>query len=291
MPFIEVALPDTQAWIRHFEQSGLPVLARTSEALARLREDIDEIAPRDVSDVVVDDPLMSLKVLIWANKHLARHMQLTGSSLASEIETVETAIVSVGIGPFFRQFEQLNTVEARLADLPEAQLGLQQVLDRCLAAAVFARDWACHRNDLDIQVIVEAAMLHDVAELLVWIFAPALSIEMRSIQRAFPHARTEAIQRSILGITFNELEVAIMQQWRLSSLLRQLTDDAHANTPQVRNAVLAANLARHLANSNEDPALDDDFAEIAKLLRTSPEWVRNRVLPTAQVEPQPIHTA
>lgn len=287
MSFIEVALPDTQAWICHFEQSGLPVLARTSEALARLREDIDEIAPRDVSEIVVDDPLMSLKVLIWANKHLARHMQSTGSGLANEIETVEAAIVSVGIGPFFRQFERLDTVEARLVDLPEARLGLLQVLRRCLAAAGFARDWASYRNDLDIQVIVEAAMMHDVAELLLWIFAPTLSLEMQSIHRTFPRARSEDIQRSTLGITFNQLEVAIMQQWHLSSLLRQLTDDAHANTPQVKNAVLAANLARHLANSADDPALQDDFAEIATLLRTSPEWVRNRVLPAPPAEPHP----
>ncbi|MEQ1516283.1 MAG: HDOD domain-containing protein [Usitatibacteraceae bacterium] len=279
MIFIEAALPDTPAWIRHFEQSGVPVLARTSEALAELKEDIDDISPRDVSDVIIEDPLMSLKVLIWANKHLTRNIAITGSSLANEIETVETALVSVGIGPFFRQFEHLDTVEERLADIPEAQLGLLRVLQRSLNAANFARDWAGYRNDLDIEVIVEAAMLHDVAEVLVWIFAPKLSLDMQSIHHSLPRVRTGAIQKSVLGITLNQLEVAIMHDWRLSTLLRQLTDDAHVDSPQVRNAVLAANLARHLANGVDDPALADDFAEIARLLRTSPEWVRERVLP------------
>jgi HD-like signal output (HDOD) protein len=279
MPFIDAALPETQAWIRHFERDGLPVLARTSAALAELHNEIDDIAPRDISDVVTQDPLMSLKVLVWAGKHLARNVESSQSNLGKEIDNVETAIISAGIAPFFRQFDKLDTVEARLADFPEAQRGLLRVLDRSLAAANFASDWAGYRNDPDIAVIAEAAMLHDVAEMLVWIFAPMLSMEMQAMQQAFPGKRTHEIQRSTLGLTFNQLEVAIMREWRLSRLLKKLTDDAHADIPQVKNAVLAANLARHLANSHDDPALPDDVAAIANLLRMSPEWVRKRVFP------------
>ncbi len=284
MSFIETALPHTEDWIRHFERIELPVLARTSVALVELHKNIDDLAPRDISNVVIEDPLMSLKVLVWAGKHLAQNMRVTRSTLGNEIETVETAIVSTGIAPFFRQFSNLDTVETRLARLPEAIIGLQQVLARSLAAADFARDWAGYRNDFDIQVIGEAAMLHDVAEMLIWVFAPTLSLRLQAMLASDPGTRTRDAQQLILGITSNQLEVAIMEEWHLSSLVKKLTDDAHAESPQVRNVVLAANLARHLANSEVDPALADDFADIAKLLRTSPEWVRERVLPTQLVE-------
>lgn len=80
MPFIETALPDAEAWIRHFERAGLPVLARTSDALGELRNDIDNVAPRTISRCVITDPLMSLKVLIWAGKRLAQSMQANRAS-------------------------------------------------------------------------------------------------------------------------------------------------------------------------------------------------------------------
>jgi HD-like signal output (HDOD) protein len=288
MSFIETPLPEPVDWIRHFERVGLPALAHTVESLAELRGNVDNVSPRNISDVVVEDPLMSLKVLIWANKHLARNIEMKGSNLGREIQTVETAIVSIGITSFFLQFIHIDTVEARLAKLPEAQFGLSKVLQRSLMAADFARDWAAHRNDMDIQVIAEGAMLHDVAEMLVWVCAPTLAMEMQMIHKACPRARTADIQKSILGITLNDLEAAIMRQWHLSSLLKKLTDNAHAETPQVLNAVLAARLARHLANSTDDPALPDDFAAIAKLLRTSPEWVRERVLSTVEEEALPM---
>lgn len=276
MSFIESPLPNALAWIRHFEQVNLPVLARTIEALNVLKADIDDIAPRDIANVIEDDPLMSLKTLIWAGKHLADNVSAMHSALANDIETVNAAIVNAGIARFYREFDQLDCVETRLIALPEAQHGLDRVLARSTTAAEFARDWASYRNDTDIEVIAEAAMLHDVAEMLVWIFAPTLALRMQSMHECDAHTRTRDIQKSVLGITLNELQLAILTEWRLPSLFKRLMDDAHADSSQVKNVVLATKLSRHLANSHVDAALPDDFAEIAALLRTSPEWVRER---------------
>jgi HD-like signal output (HDOD) protein len=291
MPFIKKALPDAQSWISHFERTELPVLARTAEALKKLQDNIDDIAPRDISDVVIEDPLMSLKVLLWAGKHLAQHMQNTRSSLGNEIETVESAVVSAGISPFFRQFATLETIETRLAELPDARQGLEDVLARSLTAAAIASDIAGQRNDLDIQVIAEAAMLHDVAEMLVWVYAPALSLRINALHKASLRLRTHDIQRSVLGITFNQLGVAVFNAWHLSSLLRNLTNDTAADSPQVKNVLLATNLARHLANSRDDPALPFDYQAIADLLHMTPEWVRDRIFSILPDDPRHPRTA
>jgi len=284
MNFIDTAQPDADAWIHQFERDALPVLTRTTETLAVLSGNVDDLAPRDIAEAVLEDPLMSLKTLIWAGKHLARNVLATRSNLGNEIETVNAAIVSVGTSPFFRQFNSLDTVERRLATQPEALCGLMRVVKRSMTAADFARDWAGYRNDLDIQVIAEAAMLHEVAEMLVWIFAPGLSLQVQQMHLENLHMRTRDIQKCILGITFHQLQIAIMTRWRLPTLLKRLMDDAHADSAQVKNVLLAINLARHLANGSDDPALPDDIADVARLLRTSPEWVKERITSQCDVE-------
>jgi hypothetical protein len=42
--------------------------------------------------------------------------------------------------------------------------------------------------------------------------------------------------------------------------------------------VLAADVARHLSNGSDDPALPDDFVGIGKLLNITPDLARRRVL-------------
>jgi HD-like signal output (HDOD) protein len=220
--------------------------------------------------------LMTLKTLIWVSEQKAK-MPRSRSAMSGDIETVEAALVMMGIGPFFRRFTSFVTIEDHLREVPQARLGVMKVMARGVAAAEYASDWAAYRKDLDIQVIFEAALLHDLAEMLVWVFAPQLALRIKNLRETFPTMRSADIQRNILGITFNELEVALFKQWSLPNLLQRLTDDKHADSPQVRNVVLAANIARHMSNGSDDPALPDDFVELGRLLNLSPEMAKRRV--------------
>ena len=56
--------------------------------------------------------------------------------------------------------------------------GLEQVLRRAHRAGRFAISFAMARNDTDAEVIREAALLHDFAELLLWCHAPTLALEI-----------------------------------------------------------------------------------------------------------------
>jgi HD-like signal output (HDOD) protein len=280
MSFIVKPLPDLAAWTRFLSRADLPIMQRTANQLRVYQRDQDNVAPREIAAVIARDPLMTLKTLIWVSeqKRLRAKTRAASRSLAGEIETVEAAIVMMGIGPFFRQFSTFETVEEKLKELPAARLGVLRVMSRGVTAAEFASDWAAYRKDLDIQVIFEAALLHDLAEMLTWVFAPELSTRVKNMRDNFPTMRSADIQRNVLGITFNELEVALFQLWQLPNLLQRLTDDAHADTPQVKNVVLAAHVARHLANGSDDPALPDDFVEVAKLLNITPDLAKKRIL-------------
>jgi HD-like signal output (HDOD) protein len=268
------ALPDLNAWTRRFSEAEIPVLpgtAREIETLHQVNEASDSVDAHQLAQAISGDPLMTLKVL----SHVARHRP---SRLVTDTETVTAAIVLMGIGPFFRSFSGLKTIDELLADQPVALRGLQRVLKRAYRAANFALGFAVHRMDNDAAVIQEAALLHDFAEMLLWCHAPALAVEIAKRQHADPTLRSATVQRAVLNVELGALEQALMRVWRLPELLIRITDDKQATHPQVRTVMLAIRLARHTQNGWDNAALPDDFADIAELLNVAPHVAQAKAL-------------
>lgn len=256
------ALPDLAAWVQHFRDREIPVLANTSDALEAMRANEDDVDANLIGEMVADDPLMTLKVLAYAATHRP-------ARLVTDVETVTAAVVLMGISPFFGAFGVQPTVEDALADRPEALAGLNDVLRRAHRASRFALAFAIHRQDHDAALIHEAALLHDFAEMLLWVHAPDLALTIQRAQAADPTLRSNAIQHSTLNVELFDLQQALMKAWTLPDLLIRISDDRHAEHPTVQNVVLAIRLARHTAHGWDNAAIPDDVADIAQLLNLS----------------------
>ncbi|MBN8490938.1 MAG: HDOD domain-containing protein [Burkholderiales bacterium] len=256
---IHRALPDLRAWTAHFVAAPLPVLSRTADWLEACREREDAMDAHLLAEGVSADPLMTLKLM----SHVARVR--SGRSTADP-ETVTAALVLLGVAPFFRAFGPQSTVEQQLAGQPEALQGLEEVLARARRAAALALAFAVHRMDTDAPQIHAAALLHDFAEMLLWLHAPALALQIAERQRQDPTLRSAAVQRELLHIELADLQQALMQAWHLPALLVRLSDDRHADTAAVRNVLLAVRVARHSARGWDNAALPDDVRDVAELL-------------------------
>ncbi len=254
-------------WVALFDHATLPVLAQTVARLDELRDHEDAVDARMLAEIVADDPLMTIRVLA----HVA---QLRRGRDGSETETATEALVMLGIPPFFRSFADLTTAESCFGGRPEIFAGFGRVLLRSRRAARFAMSFAVHRMDHDARVIHEAALLHDFAELLLWLRAPELALQIEARKAADPALRSAAVQRELLNIELDELEHALMLKWRLPSLLIEITDEHAAKVnAQMRNVQLAIRVARHSAKGWDDAALPDDTFDIARLLNLSPDVV------------------
>lgn len=262
--FNERPLPDVDAWLAVFGQSALPVLRHSESEISRLRENEENANGRILAGVILHDPLLTLRVLAYIEEN-RRKRQTT------DITTIDRAIMMIGIVPFFRAFSELPVVEERLRDYPQALLGLLKAIGRARRAAHWAREWAILRRDMDVDEITLATLLHDVAEMMMWLYAPQMAVQFRDAQRAEPHKRSALIQEEIYGIPLYKLKLALAESWRLPALVVQLLDHRLAENPRVRNVKLAVDLARHSANGWTDPALPDDFKGIRDLLHVNQE--------------------
>ena len=259
-------LPNLAAWTQHFRKAEIPVLAETADALELMRANEDNVDANSLGEMIASDPLMTLKVLSRAAEHRSERLQ-------ADAETVTSALVLMGITPFFRKFGPQPVVEDLLAAQAEALVGLDRVLSRANRAAQYALAFAAHRADPDAAILHSAALLHDFAEMLIWVHAPTLALEIRRRQQADKTLRSAAAQKEVLNIELGDLEQDLMQAWHLPMLLKRITNDKHARDPQVQTVKMAVQVARHTADGWENAALPDDLAEIGELLQLSPQHV------------------
>lgn len=271
LPLLTRAPASLEGWAQLFDPAQLPVLGRTAFEVEDWRLNEDQADAHLLSEFVSRDPLMTLKLF----DHLARMRPGREDSIP---ETVTGCLLMLGIPPFFSQFTQLVTVEEHLEAQPAALQGLMAVLERSRRAADFALGFAVHRMDHDAQLIYSATLLHDVAEMLLWLKAPALAAEIARRQAIDSQLRSVDAQRMVLHVSLPQLQKDLLARWHLPAALTSLMDSSTAGaSAQARNVELATRLARHTQISWENAAIPDDIRDIADFLQIALEPARHLV--------------
>lgn len=273
-----------EAWVDRLARSEIPVLRRTAQELDLMRGDLERVSVRQVAAAVQNDPLMTCRLLVYVAK------VRRGSSATHDIETTEQALLMIGVVRFLETFTRVMTVEDLLADKREALVGALRVAGRSRNAARFATDWSVFRNDLHVFEIATAALLHDIAELMAWIYAPDTMLRLDETCKANPRRRTADVQAQLFGFTFNALKLALNRAWQAPEYLVELMDDEQPTVhPSHRTVRLASSLARHSQRGWDDPAIPDDLRGVSELLKIPLVAVAIRLgvdLPPQMVEPE-----
>lgn len=264
------AVSNLDQWVAFLCQAEIPVLRSSVDELARLEQNEDNVTARDISGVILRDPMLTVRVLRYLQEYRR-------NSRGTEITTVAHALMMLGITPFFRQFRDMKVVEEVLAERQHALEGFLGVVNRARHAALHAREWAALRHDIESDEVIIAALLHDVAEMLLWCLEPECTTQIAGKMRQDKTLRSAMAQESVLGFRLIDLQLALVEKWRLPVLLQSLMGGDHDNPPRARIVALAVALARHSVNGWDDAALPDDYAAIGKFLALSRHDVTARI--------------
>lgn len=261
-------------WLQALTEVPCPVLPSSITEigeLAVIEDSTGQVDAYTLAQSLGHDPLMMLNVLA----HVSQRCQKRG---AEPPETFVGALIMLGIGPFFSELNRLTSTQAQLVTHPQAHDSLLAVLDRAQRAARFATSFAIHRQDEDAAAIQEAAMLHDVGEMLLWCHAPEQMLLLRDSKETYPAMHVAELEMVQLGVTTNALTRAIMEKWQLSPLLRRCVDDTDTQHTQVLNVKLAVQWVRHTEDGLASPkalaTADKDIEAIAQFLTLSPAATR-----------------
>lgn len=247
-------------WVSLLTHADLPVLKHTARDLSALRADDKSLNTHSIAEIIARDPMMTAKLLRYLQQHKSK-------AQTAEVVQVEQALLMLGIEPFFNNVTLQPLAEEMLKAHVVALPPMLRVVHRSHRASEYAMEWAVQLRDLHYEEVRVAALLHDIAEIMMWCFAPAPMLNIRDIQQKDKALRSRSAQEQVLGFALVDLQKELVLQWGLPELLLTLMNDSSAKQPRVRNVELAVNLARHSANGWDDAALPDDYEDIGELLR------------------------
>ncbi|SEM75668.1 HDOD domain-containing protein [Nitrosomonas marina] len=248
-------------------QAEIPILKQTARKLSAVTENVDRLSARNIAQIIKNDPLMVVKLM--------RYLQLNrGRSQIHEIWEVEQILLMLGLENTMKIVSAKPYVEDFLGITHrEALVCLLKVTQRNRMASAYAYDWAIRLQDLHYEEIRIAALTYDIAEILMWCYAPKAMLQIQHIQTKNKTIRSRQLQEKLLGFSLYALQYALITRWKLPELLITLMDDNCHDQRRVKNVILAANLARHAANGWDDAALPEDYEQIGQLLHLDPEEV------------------
>ena len=251
-------------WVNFLSQAEIPVLKQTARDLTVLHEDAENISAREVAQAIARDPMMTVKLLRYLqnNKH---------SRQEHEVLEVEQALLMMGVEGFFRKLPPKPLMDEMLRGHMAALVCLLRVVHRSHRASAYAYEWAVRLRDMHFEEVRIAALLHDLAEMLMWCFAPADMLKIHAMQQQDKSLRSNDVQQQVLGFPLVDLQLALAREWALPKLLLTLMDEECAEQERVRNVIIAVNLARHSSNGWDDAALPDDYKDVGALLGMEPE--------------------
>ena len=223
----------------------------------------EQLAARELADIAAGDPFLCLRVLREAeNRRVQR--------LGHETTTPLAAVMQIGTDTFRKLL--LNSQET-----DETDIGLAS----CEASAYLARHlalrWGSARADISPDEVAMAALLSELGELLLWLFARELPEAAHAALHSGRASRSAQAQLDTCGFRFKDLTLKCATIWHLPSLLTQLIRGV--DNPRANLSRLCVDTARHLASGGpDDPALPSDIAEAKHIIPgASLEWLAEQL--------------
>ena len=248
-------------WAAYFEHQALPVMNRSKRLMTQLEAaEGESLSPKDLSDIVLQDPLLCLALLREAERRKSHRLD-------HETTTALAAILQVGVDGFRRLLLSSPEIEVGNA-------GLVKVEARARVASQIAQIWSSGRGDLNPEEVAVAALLAGAGDLLLWVYAAELPQKADDELHAGRAQRSAQAQTQSCGFTFKQLTLQCAERWQLPALVIQLLRGSESVRAQLTRT--CSNAARHVLDDSETStqALAHDLADAVRLIpNASIDWL------------------
>lgn len=247
------------AWAARLSGITPPMLRSTRKAIKAAWQQPERVDANMLTQIVLRDPLMTLRVLSHVNASRPERM-------VTAPETVCASILVMGLNAFRALVDDTPLLEDSIAGDRAARQRLRHLCRRARHAGRIGLTLASECQDPDASLVYEAALIHDVCEMLIWIVDRTTGDRLARARRSAT-ADAAITQREVLGCSLMEIATRLMRRWQLPSALTQAMGAGEGRSARI--ASIAVRFAEHSERGWSHPGILDDLRELAELTNLS----------------------
>ncbi|WP_018152054.1 HDOD domain-containing protein [Leeia oryzae] len=230
--------PAAAPYLKGWQTLPWPARLSTLEQLRSAKTQTSMTTAR-LASIIRHDPFLTAQLLGYVNS-------APRGNFASDVTTIEHALMLVGIEPFFERFGRRMPVERLLEKEPVRLSLMQQRLAICEYAGMVAEELANIRHDSKAEEIGIAALLHDLAEPLLLLTHPQLMTDLKEFALSNRMWFDPVQQQARFGVTYGAMRILLAKQCGLPSLFTDLMTQEESEHPRVLTVQFAVKWAHWL---------------------------------------------
>jgi HD-like signal output (HDOD) protein len=259
-----------QDWVSALDEAALPILPFSAHVLGRLSEEAEPPGINELCGILYRDPALVHHILRRANGLRHRHLD-------ARVNSLEQAVMMLGIERVMRLPATMPSLEQSLEEPNRS--GYLEAASGAYHAACQAWSWAKLRHDMLPSEVFTATLLRHSGELALWAHGAETMPQIAELQAYSDGYRDEA-EYVQLGFTSTELSLALVQLWRLPTLVTENLRPEKTLTTRAFGIVLAVRLSALSRHGWHHP-------EMIKILRAVAAYVNTDETEAARI----IHEA
>ena len=257
-------------WVKYIGTQTIPVFNDTIQSVLRLTMD-EKSSCKQLAETILENPALTSRVLRVANSPYYNRC-------SGQFTDIRRIVLLIG----FKKISEICLTLSILDSIVDnkTRKHVYAVSTRSFHAAIQARSIAESYNLRDPEMVYMSALLYNIGEISFWSLTGKTGRLISDLlqQTGIQHEQAE---KDILGITFRELSLGLVSEWKLLELLKK----ALSNPASLDLNIKAIIHGNKIAEAIQDNTLDFDSIshKIAKDTDESPNEIKKKILENIEI--------
>lgn len=261
---------DLKNWVKYIGTQSIPVFNDTIQTVLHLAMD-EKSSCKQLADVILQDAALTSRVIRVANSPYYNrcHTQFTN---------IRRIVLLIGFTKISEICLTLSILDSIVDN--RTRKHVYDITTKSFHAAIQARSLAELYNSHDPDTVYMSSLLFNIGEIAFWSLSGKSG---RLIADLLKHSgdKSEQAERDILGITFRELSLGLVSEWKLSDLLQRALAKPASEDVNIKCISYANTISDSIINN--DLNFDSMAEKIAKETGNSVNAIKTIILENVAV--------
>ena len=256
---------DLKNWVKYIGTQSIPVFNETIQSVLNLSMD-EKASCKQLADTIVQDAALTSRVIRIANSPYYNRFN-------TEFTNIRRIVLLIG----FKKITEICLTLSILDSIVDKKTRshVYAITIKSYHAAIQARTIAELYGSRDPDMVYISTLLFNIGEIAFWSLSGKSGRLISDLLKQ-SGIKGEEAEKDILGITFRELSLGLVSEWKLSSLLKRALAQPASDDINIKCISYGNLIAEQIIN--KDFNFDSIAEKLAKESGSSLNEVRTMIL-------------